>query len=743
MSNMSAGAVALDLELQKGNLKQQVNSCANEVKSAVTSALGSVGKIVGTVFAVDKVIKFTDLSVKAASKMQSAWTGLNSIVTGTGNSFSVAEKFINDFTKDGLMSVEETAAAYKNLLSRGYDTSQIENTLTALKDSAAFGRQASYNLGEAVVGATEGLKNENSILVDNAGVTKNVAKMWEEYANELGVATTSLTQAQKIQAEYNGIMKETRFQVGDAATYTKTYAGQVQMLKASVKQLEVAFGKVVIPIAQLFIPVINGAVNALTRLFNGMQLVLKLFGLEMPNMVSKASSSITGMSSDMSDAGKTAVATAKKINKAFASVDEIQVVSTKSNDNSSGNTNNDIGGTSMSIIPTIASDSAIDTAVSGTMEKIKKYIEPLQNIKFDNLINSFNNLKKSIEPITDTIGQGLQWLYFNVLVPFTSWTIQDVIPSFFNILSGALDVVNVAIDNVKPLFDWLWKEILQPIASWTGGVIVDVLNGIGDALKWISEHELAVTILESLGIAIGIVAGALTLWNIAVGIWNSIGVIATAVTTGFGTAVAILTSPITLVILAITALIAIIILCVKHWDKIKAAAASCWEGIKSAWGSVKDWFKNKVVDPISDLFSKLAQGIANTFKTPINFIIDGINTFLKGINKIKIPDWVPGVGGKGFNIKPIQRLAQGGYVQPRNPQLAIIGDNTREGEVVSPESKIYEQQMKAIKDSGLLNRNSSGGITEMHIYLHYEDGRTIIKKVNQAQIDAGEILLMT
>lgn len=33
--------------------------------------------------------------------------------------------------------------------------------------------------------ATEGLKNENSILVDNAGVTKNVAKMREEYAKKI------------------------------------------------------------------------------------------------------------------------------------------------------------------------------------------------------------------------------------------------------------------------------------------------------------------------------------------------------------------------------------------------------------------------------------------------------------------------------------------------------------------------------------------------------------------------------
>ena len=128
-------------------------------------------------------------------------------------------------------------------------------------------------------------------------------------------------------------------------------------------------------------------------------------------------------------------------------------------------------------------------------------------------------------------------------------------------------------------------------------------------------------------------------------------------------------------------------------------------------------------------------------KFPINLIIDGINSFIAGLNKIKIPNWVPGVGGQGFNLPKLPKLAQGGYVGANNPQLAIIGDNTREGEIVSPESKIYEQQMRAIKDSGLLNSTSRDPI-EFVFKILYEDGRTIIKKINQAQIDAGEVLLI-
>lgn len=79
-------------------------------------------------------------------------------------------------------------------------------------------------------------------------------------------------------------------------------------------------------------------------------------------------------------------------------------------------------------------------------------------------------------------------------------------------------------------------------------------------------------------------------------------------------------------------------------DFIKNVFTGNW---KAAWENVKDIFKS-IVD-----------GLGNIFKSPLNFIIDGINGFLGGLNNIKIPDWVPGVGGKEFNIPKIPRLKVG------------------------------------------------------------------------------------
>lgn len=794
MASTSVGSVAMDLTLNSKNYSKQLNSITKSTESAFSSTMKKVGGFIAGAFAVKQVVDFTKTCIDSASQVQAAFTGLNSIVEGTGNSFAQAQKFINEYTSDGLVSINEAATAYKNLLARGYDTTQIEDVLTRLKDSAAFGRQASYDLGEAVVTATEGLKNENSILVDNAGVTKNVAKMWEDYAKKIGVSTNDLTQAQKIQAEYNGIMEETRFQVGDAAAYTKTFSGQVQQLKFNFTQMTAAIGKVVAPIAQLFIPILNAAMQAVTNLFKSIQNVLKAFGLDMPDVVSKTSSAMSGVSADIESTGDSAVSAAKKINKAFAGVDEINVL--KTSDSNSGRDSSSTGsttGTSISVEP--ASDSTVSTAVSATVEKIKKYIEPLQNINFEPLINAFNNLKSAITPIIEQIGKVLGWIWLEIITPWITYLVEKWWPVLVDIFAGALKIVKPILEGFGEGFSVVWENVLKPILSWTYDGIVAILEGISNALNWIGENETASTVLKAVGIALGIIVGAIVTYNTVMAICN-------AVTGVFSGIMGVLTSPITLVVVAITALITIITLLVKNWDTVKEAASACWDWIVGVFQSAAEWFNNTIVQPIVNFFtgmwdsikngaSAAWEGVKSVFSTVANFfknifskawegvkavfstggkIFDGIkdgivkafttvvNAIIKGINKVVA---LPFNGLNGIlntiskleilGIKPfswlkwrapvpqIPLLAQGGWFERGNPQLAIVGDNTREPEIVAPESKIYDQVRNAIRDSGGTGKQE----IEITIYHKYEDGRTIIQKINQAQIDAGQVLVLS
>lgn len=82
-----------------------------------------------------------------------------------------------------------------------------------------------------------------------------------------------------------------------------------------------------------------------------------------------------------------------------------------------------------------------------------------------------------------------------------------------------------------------------------------------------------------------------------------------------------------------------------------------------------DW--ERAWNGVVNIFGGIFDMIAAMAKAPLNTMIGLINAFLGGLNNIKIPKWVPGVGGKGFSISTIPYLAEGGHVL--NGQ-AIVGE---------------------------------------------------------------------
>lgn len=257
-----------------------------------------------------------------------------------------------------------------------------------------------------------------------------------------------------------------------------------------------------------------------------------------------------------------------------------------------------------------------------------------KTLDFTPLLQSIDGLLKSIQPLTKNIGAGLEWFYKNVLLPLAGFTIEKLIPAFFEALAGAIDLVNGIINGCKPAFDFLWNNILKPLAEWTGGVIVDVLKKIGDVLSgigdWISEHSEGfstfVTIVASFATALGLVNGAIA-------IWNGVAVIATGVTTALSGAIAFLTSPIGLAVLAIGAIIAVGVTLWQNWDTIKEKAGELgtwlsekWEGIKTAtseaWNNVKNWTSEKwsaakdaVTSKASEIYNVAKDKFTNTANT--------------------------------------------------------------------------------------------------------------------------------
>lgn len=186
-------------------------------------------------------------AVEANNQFKASMMGLDSIAKGTIGTYSKIEAELKKIKDDGMIPLTNAIAAYKNLLTRYEDEEAAIKMFHRLADAAAFGRQGQLSLGEAIQSASEGLKNENSVLVDNAGVTKNVSVMWKEYAAQIGKTVGELTNAEKRQAEINGIMKETRHQVGDLAKLQNSLAGEMAKANAEANQAAAAYGDALEP----------------------------------------------------------------------------------------------------------------------------------------------------------------------------------------------------------------------------------------------------------------------------------------------------------------------------------------------------------------------------------------------------------------------------------------------------------------------------------------------------------------
>lgn len=185
-----------------------------------------------------------------------------------------------------------------------------------------------------------------------------------------------------------------------------------------------------------------------------------------------------------------------------------------------------------------------------------------------------------------------------------------------------------------------------------------------------------------------------------------------------------------------------------------------WSGIKEAFGNISDWFRNSfssawqaVKDVFSsggEVFNGIKDGVLDSLKSIINALIDGINSVISipfnGLNSaldmirnVEIIGYYPFGWLPSVDVPQIPHLAQGTVVPPNREFMAVLGDNKREPEVVSPISTIEEASkrgfMSALTELGLTGGGNSGTI----IIKQYLDG----KQVTQAVIKEGKLQQMS
>lgn len=137
-------------------------------------------------------------------------------------------------------------------------------------------------------------------------------------------------------------------------------------------------------------------------------------------------------------------------------------------------------------------------------------------------------------------------------------------------------------------------------------------------------------------------------------------------------------------------------------------------------GFTQGW--DKAWSNVGDIFKGVFNGIIQIAENAINFVIDSLNKL-----SFDVPDWVPFAGGEhfGFSLDRVRlpRLATGTVVPPRAGEFAaILGDNNREAEIVSPVSAMKQ----AFKEAMAEMSGGEGG--DIHLTVNL-DGKVVYDDV--------------
>ena len=333
------------------------------------------------------------------------------------------------------------------------------------------------------------------------------------------------------------------------------------------------------------------------------------------------------------------------------------------------------------------------------------------NLDFYPLLESISNLTSAFAPILESIGNVLEWIYKNIVLPMLKWVIEVGLPTVVNLVAK---VATFLADH-------------QPIVEAFGAALIGAFAAAKIA-------GLASSVIKSVsGIAMA-AKGLISLMTGTGGIMGGIKAIATAIGPGG------------VFVLAVGACIAIGVLLYKNWDKIKEMAGKVWDWVSNKtrrfvedignklrglatkmttiWGSIKasahqKWnaiwstvsgfverIKNAIVDKFTSAKNTVVgvfNGMGDAIRSVLNNIISVVNGAISKVNGVvsaiesafSFGPWkVPTPFGSktiGFRatfprVPTVPYLAKGAVIPPRSEFLAVLGDQKQGNNIETPEA---------------------------------------------------------
>lgn len=438
---------------------------------------------------------------------------------------------------------------------------------------------------------------------------------------------------------------------------------QIVEVSKELLVLRLAFGKLKAAICDAAAPINAVLITALQKAV--------FWAIRLVKDVGAVISALFGIKVAHTEVTSAAVKSAKAIKNSLAGFDQLERL-----DGAAG------GGSIPATTVTVVEDPQLTGRLAAIVQKIMELLQPLRQIDFLPLRWNLARLGESFEQTKQLIGAAVQWLWYNLLTPFTAWVAEQMAPVFTGSLKRALDMVNAALGPLGEGFNQLWQT-MQPVFAFVGDTALVVLNRFG-----VLFSDLTAMLQEKSGVIVGIFQNIGTcvtaLWQ-----WIEPALVSlrTQWAVTFGEMSQLLSNAIGYFLDALHGLT----------EFLAGAFTGDWG---RAWNGVKQMLKGA------------GNGIIGFLNLLLTGLAGAVNGMVRVLNRLKFtaPDWVPEIGGKtfGFQLKTVTApkipyLAKGAVLPANKPFLAMVGDQRHGTNIEAPlatieqaVASVMEQQVTAL-----------------------------------------------
>lgn len=782
---------------QVSNMEKRVNKSLGNIKNI----FGRVGKWIAAL-GIGKVIKDSIITAMDSIESDSMFDTVFGSLANDVRQWS--EELQSTLGLNGYAIRENVATLYNMTQSMGLASNKaltLSKDMTLLaEDMASFynisSDEAFNKIRSGLTGETEPLK-ALGILVDDTTIKQYA------YANGIAKTGSELSNTEKVMARYIAIQQQTATASGDLARTLNSPANQLRVLQNNLNLLKIELGNAFMPIVQVVLPILNSFVQALVKVTSVVARFMNaLFGTSASSSagstadaIGGVSSAVNGVSDAYNNAGDSAKKAAKDAKGFLAGFDEINKVNQNSSDSDSGSGSSSGGSAGGIDIPTFNTEEQ-EGALSELAGKVEEFALKVRNT-FISIANFIKEHKEIIISLVSGLVAGVIGIFVaanwgtivstisGIFIPLITWfknlalAMEFSTPlkvfsyGLFGISPIALAIVAIiAAVTAAVVYLWQTSDTFRQslIDGWNA--LISALTPYWEAIKGalILIGDLLITFLKPIlfilwdawcTVVDNIVKITMSLWtNCIAPVVQFLGECLKKIIDGLSEIWQAWKPTIEKIGEILVGIWNTCLKPVVNWlgNEFIQAFRNVGNYIKPILDSLKTMFGGlidfivgvftgnwqKAWQGVQNIFKGIFDGLVNIAKKPINSIIDAINTMIKGLNKIKLPDWVPGLGGKGINIPTIPKLAKGGIID--SPTIAMVGEAGKEAVMPLENNTGWITDLANKVAERLPSQSSTNNNNDQPINFTIQVGQTtlgkiVIDSINKVQRQAGTNLI--